>query len=148
MVKHLIALALAGFASTSALAVENVARPRTLSGPEIIAVLQLQTLQGIYADGTPFKETYRSDNLTDYSDLYRIETGNWSVVNNLFCTFYESHEMNGACFRVEQIANNCFDFYAAASTAEEARNPSKKIQYTARAHVTGKPDTCPAALSS
>jgi hypothetical protein len=135
-------------AAQPAAGVEQVFKPKPLDGTAIIAAFQGQTLQGTYSDGTPLRETYKQDGATDYWDIYRSETGNWSVINNLFCTFYETGEMNGACFRVEQISNNCYDFFAAANSTEEALRPDGKVNYTARASVQNKPDTCPQALSS
>ena len=93
------------------------------------------------------QETYFVGGAIDYWDAFRTSKGKWSVVNNLFCTFYEDAEMSGGCFRVEQVSANCFDYLAVAGSTEEALKPSDKPRYTARAFIVGTPDTCPDELS-
>jgi hypothetical protein len=133
--------------SAASHATEQPKAPVALDGPSIIRIFEGKTVTGAYADGTPVKESYKVGGGIDYSDSYRTSTGKWSVVNNLFCTFYDSAEMNGGCFRVEQVSANCFDYLALASTTDEALTPSDKPRYTARAHIEGIADTCPDELS-
>lgn len=120
--------------------------PRVLAGPDIIAALEGKTVSGAYAGGLAFRETYFLGGKIDYWDPRIAEKGQWSVVNNLFCTFYDS--MAGGCFRIEQIGNNCFDFYAAANTQEQALKPDEKPRYTARGSRDGESPSCPRDLSS
>jgi hypothetical protein len=115
--------------------------PRPLDGAAIISAFEGKTLTGAYGDGRPFRETYDAGGAIDYWDPFGAASGQWSVKNNLFCTFYDG--MDGACFRIEQIGANCFDFYAAADTLEQAETPSPKPRYTARGSATDKPSTCP-----
>jgi hypothetical protein len=130
-------------APTQALAVES----RVLQGPQIIALLEGKTLKGVYADGTPVRESYAvGGKIPDYLDSRQSATGTWSVVNNQLCTFYNA-DMAGGCFRVEMIGTNCFDYFAIASSVEEALKPTAKPRYTARASIEGLPDTCPDELS-
>jgi hypothetical protein len=131
----------------SANATEQAKGPVPLDGPTIIKTFEGKAVSGVYADGTPVKETYKLGGGIDYWDSIRSSTGTWSVVNNLFCTFYNNSEMSGGCFRVEQLSANCFDYYALAGSTEEALAPSDKPRYTARAHIEGAPDTCPDELS-
>jgi hypothetical protein len=130
-----------------AYAAEQPKSPVPLDGPSIIRVFEGKGVSGAYADGTPVKETYKVGGGIDYWDSIRVSTGTWSVVNNLFCTFYTNTDMSGGCFRVEQVSANCFDYYALAGSTDEALTPSDKPRYTARAHVEGAPNTCPDDLS-
>ncbi len=134
---------LLALAPTRAWAVE----PLALQGPQIIALLEGKTLKGAYADGTPVRETYAvGGKIPDYLDARQSATGTWSVVNNQLCTFYDA-DMAGGCFRVEIIGTNCFDYFAIASSVEEALTPTDKPRYTARAHIEGLAETCPDELS-
>lgn len=119
--------------------------PRALPGPEIISLFAGVTITGAYADATPFRESYAAEGTLSYWDPRGPAAGQWSVVNNLFCTFYDS--LAGGCFRIEQVGANCFDFYAAASSEQEAATtPDQKPRYTARGSIAGKPSTCPDQL--
>lgn len=117
------------------------ATPTALDGPALISAFEGKTVAGAYGNGRPFRETYEAGGGISYWDPFGTATGQWSVKNNLFCTFYDG--MDGACFRVEQIGNNCFDFYAAADTLEQAETPAAKPRYTARGAATDAPSTCP-----
>ncbi len=141
--RRLILCIILALAPTRALAVDS----KILQGPQIIALLEGKTLKGAYADGTPVRETYAvGGKIPDYLDARQSATGTWSVVNNQLCTFYDA-DMAGGCFRVEKIGVNCFDYFAVASSVEEALAPTEKPRYTARAHIDGLPDTCPDELS-
>ncbi len=133
--------------SLPAQATEQPKSPVALDGPSIIRIFEGKAVSGVYSDGSPVKETYQLGGGIDYWDSIRTSSGTWSVVNNLFCTFYNNTEMSGGCFRVEQVSANCFDYYALASSTEEALKHSDVPRYTARAHIEGAPDTCPVDLS-
>ncbi len=138
--------ALVLFAST-AHATDKPKAPVALDGPTIIKIFDGKGVTGVYADGTPVKETYKPGGGIDYWDPYRSTTGTWSVVNNQLCTFYDDGEMSGGCFRVEQVSANCFDYLALASSTAEALTPSDQPRYTARASIEGIPETCPDELA-
>lgn len=121
--------------------------PQALDGPTIIKVFDGKAVTGVYADGTPVRESYDVGGGMNYWDPYRSTTGKWSVVNNQLCTFYDDNEMSGGCFRVEQIGVNCFDYFALAGSTTEALTPSDKPRYTARASIDGIPETCPDELA-
>jgi hypothetical protein len=142
-----IAVCLLVLLTTPASATEQPKVPVALDGAAMIRIFEGKGVSGVYADGTAVKETYKLGGGIDYWDTIRSTTGTWSVVNNLFCTFYDDANMSGGCFRVEQVSANCFDYFALADSTEEALKPSNKPRYTARAHVEGKPDTCPDDLS-
>jgi len=119
---------------------------RPLDGPAIISAFEGNIVVGAYADGLAFRETYAAGGGISYWDPRSSAIGTWSVVNNLFCTFYEN--MEGACFRIEQIGANCFDFLAAADTQEQALTPHSNPRYTARGYVIGRTQTCPDELQA
>jgi hypothetical protein len=142
----ILGLTLTAF-SLSAHATDKPKMPVALDGPMIIKIFDGKSVSGVYADGTPVKETYKVGGGIDYWDTYRSTTGTWSIVNNQLCTFYNDSEMSGGCFRVEQVSANCFDYLALASSTAEALTPSDQPRYTARASIDGVPDTCPDELS-
>jgi hypothetical protein len=147
MLKILTPILVLSFLLQPTLATEKPKAPVAMDGPSIIKAFEGKALKGVYADGTPVQETYLVGGKIDYWDAMRVSTGNWSVVNNLLCTFYDSAEMSGACFRVEQVSANCFDYLALANSETEALAPSGAPRYTARASIVGIPATCPDELS-
>jgi hypothetical protein len=145
--KSLMCLVMAITLGLPAAATEKPQSRTSMDGPSILKVFDGKTLKGVYADGTPVQETYLVGGKIDYWDSNRVSTGQWSVVNNLLCTFYDSAEMSGACFRVIQVSTNCFDYFALASSEAEALSPTGKPNYTARASIVGIPETCPDELA-
>ncbi len=145
--RTIIAAAALLLALHGANATEQPKGPVALDGPAIIRIFEGKAVSGVYSDGSPVKESYKQGGSIDYWDTTRTSTGTWSVVNNLFCTFYNTPDMSGGCFRVEQVSANCFDYFALASSTGEALSPTDKPRYTARAHIEGAPDTCPDDLS-
>jgi hypothetical protein len=142
----ILAALLSGF-TLAAHATDKPKAPLALDGTSIIKLFDGKGVSGVYADGTPVRETYKTGGGIDYWDSYRTTTGTWSVVNNQLCTFYNDIEMSGGCFRVEQVSANCFDYFALATSTTEALTPSDKPRYTARASIQGIPETCPDELS-
>lgn len=134
------------FAVAFLVVVDAAPAPVVLDGPAIIAAFDGKTVAGAYADGLAFRESYFNGGAIDYWDPRGAATGQWSVVNNLFCTFYDT--MAGACFRIEQVSANCFDYFAAADTQEQALTPDSKPRYTARGSVSGVKSTCPDELQA
>ena len=116
-------------------------KPKLLKGPEIITAFEGKTVSGAYHDGLAFRETYFNGGKIDYWDPRAASAGNWSVVNNLFCTFYTT--MAGGCFSIVQVSANCFDFYAAADSEQQALEGVTRADYTARGAVQGAASTCP-----
>ena len=142
--RRIAALAALVFLATPAVA--TTPKPVVMQGPELIAAFDGKTASGAYGDGTPVRETYLvGGGITYWDPNWGDKTGKWSVINNLFCTFYDG--MTGGCFRVERIGANCFDFLVAASSEEEALQPGQRRDYTARVFIEGAPSTCPDELS-
>lgn len=67
------------------------------------------TLDGVYDNGGFFSETYFDDGSIRYHDVFGADSGNWSVRENMFCTFYQGQQ--GACFFVFREGANCFIFF-------------------------------------
>jgi hypothetical protein len=106
---------------------------------EIAAIFSGMTLDGVYADGTFFSETYKEDGSIRYHDTDGADTGEWSVQDGRFCTFYEDQQ--GACFVVEKDGANCFTFYAPQEDDKPDSPPEK--DWTSRGWDRSKPSTCP-----
>jgi hypothetical protein len=82
---------------------------QSMVASDIEATFRGITLDGVYNDGTFFSETYFEDGTIRYHDAAGADSGEWSVQDNMFCTFYE--EQQGACFFVVRDGRNCFTFY-------------------------------------
>jgi hypothetical protein len=105
---------------------------------KLFATFRGMTLDGIYADGTFFSETYGEDGSIRYHDVDRSDSGEWSVRGETFCTFYESTE--GACFLVERDGANCFTFFDAM---DKDGRPVPEDKWTSRGWDRAHPSTCP-----
>jgi hypothetical protein len=82
---------------------------QSMVSPEIEGTFRGMTLDGIYNDGTFFSETYFDDGSIRYHDAAGADSGDWSVQEDMFCTFYEAQQ--GACFFVVREGPNCFIFF-------------------------------------
>jgi hypothetical protein len=101
-----------------------------------------KTLDGYYADGEDWTETYRQDGRLDYSDRKRRGAGYWYFRDHVFCTFYDpGHDINGGCFTAFQVSANCYEFYLAGVSEREA-DPAGG--WVARASRRDEPSTCEA----
>ena len=97
-----------------------------------------QTLDGIYDNGSFFSETYFEDGSIRYHDIQGADSGQWSVEDDTFCTFYESS--SGACFVVERDGENCFTFFQALE-GDDGR-PVPDTTWTSRGWRRGADSTC------
>lgn len=101
-----------------------------------------KTIQGHYASGVAFTETYGTDGGIDYRERDRTFAGHWSVQGGAFCTIYHQ-DAAGGCYRVTQVSENCFEFYFVARTELDAANDQNiGPSWTARAAVSDRPSTC------
>lgn len=101
-----------------------------------------KTIEGHYSDGGTFVESYEGDGRLNYKDQKREQRGRWSIQAGSFCTIYDV-DPSGGCYRVQKVSENCFEFYFAARTVEQAQSePSGKPSWTARGWVKGEPQTC------
>ena len=100
------------------------------------------TINGVYADGMTFTESYASSGGIAYSDPRKAMTGRWSVVNRSFCTLYEG-ATTGGCFKVTRHSANCYEFYFLTGTEREAAKDNPGLpSWTARGWDKSKPATC------
>ncbi len=111
---------------------------KRLTEPEIVAAFTDITLDGVYYDGSYFTETYHEDGSIRYWDARAADSGEWSVQDDQFCTFYAGQQ--GACFFVQRDGDNCFTFFEKdADTGELAAD------WTSRGWNRERPPTCPEA---
>jgi hypothetical protein len=108
-----------------------------------------KTLDGHYADGEDWTETYRPDGRLDYRDRRRPSiVGYWYFRNHVFCTFYDPGQaIDGGCFTALQESANCYEFYLAGFSEREADKdvpPGPVGRWVARASRQGEPSTCTA----
>ncbi len=111
------------------------AQPLYMSGVEISSTFSGGAFDGVYADNSPWKETYNSDGSILYSDSFGPRTGEWSVRgSDDFCTFYT--DGTGSCWHVERVSENCFRFYVAGGA------PGAVPAASATGWATARPSTC------
>jgi hypothetical protein len=107
-----------------------------------------KTLDGNYADGQGWTESYGSDGRLDYRDTARSGPGFWYFRDKVFCTFYDpGHDINGGCFTALEVSANCYEFYLAGFSEREADKavpPGPLGRWVARASRRGEPPTCEA----
>jgi hypothetical protein len=108
---------------------------------DIASLLSGVTLDGIYNNGAFFTETYKEDGSVRYHDMDGADSGQWSVKDGKFCTFYEQQE--GACFFVERDGDNCFTFFVPDEAGGANAGPAR--DWTSRGWDRSKPSTCPTA---
>ena len=101
-----------------------------------------KTIQGHYASGKAFTETYFAHGGIDYVEQTRQFGGHWSVQGRAFCTIYH-RDSTGGCYLVGQVGENCYEFYYVARTEfEAANNLMIPPSWTARAAVSDRTSTC------
>ena len=113
-----------------------------LSGAEIETLLKGRTLDGMYASGRRFTESYLESGGLTYTEDGVTLNGHWSVRSGTLCTIYDT-DPTGGCFRVAPMGANCFEFYFVARSEEAAPGrPGGKPDWTARGAVEGKAEPC------
>ncbi len=107
-----------------------------MSPTELTATFSGGVFDGVYADNSPWKETYNSDGSIAYSDRFGPREGAWSIRGaGDFCTYYT--DGSGACWRVERVSENCFRFYVAIGGDGE-----RTASASATGWATARPSTC------
>lgn len=119
------------------------AEPLWLKGDEISSALAGKTLEGRYATGRAFTERYRADGRVEYFEPGGVTAGGrWSITAGTFCTIYDG-DSSGGCFLVARVARNCFEFFFATRTEEDAmRRKADEPSWTARGSVAGEASAC------
>lgn len=113
-----------------------------MSEDALKAAFAAKTIQGHYATGKAFMETYAADGAIDYQERNVAYHGHWSLQAGTFCTIYDT-DPTGGCFQVKQVSDNCYEFYFVARTEDEAaRLGPGQPSWTARAAVSDRDATC------
>lgn len=138
----IMAVALLG-AAMAALPRSGLAQDDTwLSDAQIESHLKGRTLDGMYASGRRFTESYLEGGALQYSEDGLTLTGRWSVRSGTLCTIYDT-DPTGGCFRVTAPSHNCLEFYFVTRTEATAPgSPDTKPDWTARGAVEGKAEAC------
>jgi hypothetical protein len=107
-----------------------------------------KTLDGHYASGVSWTETYFLDGRLDYREPLRAAGGAWSFRGRVFCTFYDPGEqaLAGGCWRALSSGANCYEFYAASPIGDDQwtgdRDEEPATRWSARGWRRGEPATC------
>jgi hypothetical protein len=120
-----------------ALVAAPAAAGERMSPAEIETTFTGATLDGIYFNHVYFTEAYHDDGTIRYWDAVAADSGEWSVQDGQFCTFYQGQE--GACFTVERDGANCFTFFEKKADTG-AVDPKT---WTSRGWIRGRNNTCP-----
>ena len=104
----------------------------------ISAALPGITLDGVYADGGFFSETYAVGGAITYRDRNGKAGGSWSIKDGMFCTFYENQQ--GACFFVRRDGENCFAFIE--PKIGPGGNKTPRDAWTSRGWNRASPSSC------
>ena len=118
------------------------AKPQTfMSEPEMKDTFGGKAIDGNYANGVTFSESYSPDGRIDYREQGRNLTGNWSLRAGTFCTIYDTSP-TGGCYRVMRKGANCFEFYFVARDESVAEHRPGAPAWTAQAWVKDQHATC------
>lgn len=134
-------------ATAASLLLAFVGQPSWMSDAELEQAFAGKTIDGAYASGLTFTESYLANGKLDYREPGRHMTGHWSVIEGTFCTIY-TQTPTGGCYRVRRMSTNCYEFYFAASDDQEAaEGGNERASWTARGWVIDRPSTCKATPS-
>ena len=142
MHRPLTALTVIALTLTAAVPASGLDGGNWMDGARLTAAFAGHAVDGEYASGRTFKETYKADGNLHYQDDMRESGGHWSVTSGTFCTIYDD-DPAGGCFRVQQFGANCFEFYFVARTEDKAPGPADgEPAWTARAWLPDQQPTC------
>ena len=138
-----VAFAVVAFASQAEAQTEaNPAPAPHMSESAMTHAFGGKSIDGTYADGVAFTETYGADGRLDYRERGRDMTGRWLVRGGSFCTLYDTSP-TGGCFRVVRKGANCFEFYFVARDDKQIeRGQGQPPSWTAQAWIKGEFATC------
>lgn len=142
--RPVLAVLLAALMVTAPTQLASAQAPAWMTDHELRRAFKGTTIEGHYADGRTFVESYAKTGALDYREpaRNRRQAGHWSVVAGTFCTIYDTSP-TGGCFRVRRHSENCFEFYFQARTEAQARSPEPgRPSWTARGWRQGEPSTC------
>ena len=100
-------------------------------------------IDGEYADGRAFSESFDKDMTSRYVEEGRTTTGRMRFEGNLICFTYDD-TMSGGCFEVWRRSANCFDFYGTGEGIADATLAQRRegTGWTARGWRKDAPSTC------
>jgi hypothetical protein len=107
-----------------------------------------KTLDGYYATGVAWTETYLGTGRLDYHEQTRKAVGYWYFRGDVFCTFYDPpHDpvMMGGCWLTIKTSANCYELYLAGLDDKGPSNegaPEGEVRWNARAWRQDEPSTC------
>lgn len=115
-----------------------------LSPGELRAELFGKTVNGDYANGLNWSETFNTDGTTIYTEAGLVLSGISSFQGNRICFRYREEPTAGGCFEVFKRSRNCYDFYSITLEGPNATPFQKQIgvAWDARAWRTTEPSTC------
>jgi hypothetical protein len=135
-------LAILATATAAVCADRGLAIEAWLGDSELVEQFKNTTINGRYANGKAFTETYAADGRLTYVEAGVSLAGHWSVREGTFCTIYDA-DAAGGCYRVTRVGPNCFEFFFVSRTEETAPGPTDGTpRWTARAAIQGKPTAC------
>lgn len=101
-----------------------------------------KSIQGHYASGKAFTESYLAGGGIEYREKGIEYRGHWSLQAGSFCTIYHS-DPTGGCYQVRQVSENCYEFYFVTRTeVQAAEKDLGRPAWTARAAVSDRDATC------
>jgi len=115
--------------------------PAWMSDAELSKAFAAQTIDGHYANGETFTESYLAGGRIDYRERARTMRGRWSVEAGTFCTIYDQTP-TGGCYRVRQMSANCFEFYYVGRDEAQVQARPGQPSWTARGWHSDQRSTC------
>jgi hypothetical protein len=109
-----------------------------LDGLAVLQAFSGKTIQGNYADGMQFAETYHPGGNLTYRDDRESDTGHWFERNGLFCTFYVKGD--GACFAIIKTGSNCYQMYVREN--EDGSPSEMNGNWNSLGWDASRPSTC------
>jgi hypothetical protein len=115
--------------------------PQWMNAFDLRSAFDGVTVTGAYASGLQFTETYRKGGAITYRDEINTDSGKWYIWGQKLCTFYVS--LNGACFNIRKLGENCFQAYPADAVAGITDEKALEPFLTAQLWRTDRISTCP-----
>ncbi|MEZ5922782.1 MAG: hypothetical protein R3D57_00185 [Hyphomicrobiaceae bacterium] len=141
----LVVLFMIGWAATGVGAASALDQDGFFGEDEIRQLVSGITFEGDFTDGVKWREAYHTDGSLAYESRGSSWIGDWHADGELFCTFYRG-VIDGGCYLVRQVSNNCFYFYVAGVGLDQpsmTRSVEDRKTWYARGWRTNAASTCP-----
>ena len=109
-----------------------------LDGPALLQAFAGRIIEGNYADGARFTETYHLGGTITYADDDETDSGRWFERHGLFCTFYVKGD--GACFAIIKTGDNCYEMYVREN--EDGSQGEMSGNWNSVGWDASRPSTC------